>query len=128
VFGDNLSRALFIHAAVPDALGIDDHDWAAPALIQTFNLRQHHLPAQTAFLDGALQRFGRAFPALPATGFVLADEYVRADFPEFRHLIRRGHRGPPTFPDEHFRGFDYTTKITRATTLPKDYGPAAYLC
>lgn len=51
MFGDNRTRARFVNAAVPDAVWIDDHHRAAPALVQTFDLRHQHRAAQVVRLD-----------------------------------------------------------------------------
>jgi hypothetical protein len=79
---DDLDGSRFVDLAVPDAVRINDDEGAAPALIQAIHFRDHHAPAQVLLLKLALQGAGRSLAALAQTGFVLADEYVSADFLE----------------------------------------------
>ena len=51
MFGNNRTRTSFVNAAIPDAFRIDDHHGAAPALVQTFDLRHQHRAAQVVCLD-----------------------------------------------------------------------------
>ena len=46
MLGDDVARVIFVHSAVPDAFRVDDHHRPAPALIQAFDFRHHHLAAQ----------------------------------------------------------------------------------
>src|SRR5579885_506023 len=60
MLADNLFGVLWLHAAIPDALWIDDHHRAVAALIETAALVDTHLALQPSLSDELLQRFMHA--------------------------------------------------------------------
>jgi hypothetical protein len=73
---DRFARALFIHATVPDAVRIDDHQGAAPALVQAIDLCHHDTPAQIVRLESAFQLLQGAPTTLPTAGLTCANEHM----------------------------------------------------
>jgi hypothetical protein len=82
---DDLNGSRFVHLAIPDAVRINDHEGAAPALIQAVDLRDDHGASQVILFESPLQFLSGMSRALLTAGLMGAYEQMRIE------LFKTGH-------------------------------------